>query len=210
MIRVFHYDHEAASVDDSAAVMYGQADISGLFGKDYREGTGKYKHVADVGTDSLDRAWRLTNSVQAPWYSAEAEPADVRVRPRFEGKGCRSSMTGDVFVTPAGAYTVQRNGWELLSLYVQNSIKWPPAGAVIVQASAPLLSTVDFGNRLRDARPSVVGVKLSEEGLVRVRDSALMWVDTPCKPYADDVSAVLAMLASADRELAADDAELAA
>jgi hypothetical protein len=55
-----------------------------------------------------------------------------------------------------------------------------------------------------------VGVKLSEEGLVRVRDKALMWVDTPCKPYSDDVKAVLAMLASADRELAADDAELAA
>jgi hypothetical protein len=210
MIRVYQFNHQTANHNLSADVMCGTADISGLFCKDWREGTGNYQHVADVATDDRDRAYRLTNSVDGAWYEAEAEPADVRVRPRFAGMGCRSTSVGDVLVCPDGVFAVARSGWERLSLPVHTTVKLPPPGAVIVQGGVPLLSAVEFGNRLREARPSVVGVKLSDQGLVRVRCKTLMWVDTPCKPYADDVKAVLAMLASADRQLAHDDAELVA
>lgn len=211
MIRVYHLGGNATD-QQRADAMLGTADISGLFGADQRQATGLYEHVACVGTDRMELAYRLTNSIDAPWYAAEAEPATVRVRARFAGKGCRSTSVGDVLVTPSGVYAVARVGFERLSLEpdVLAALRLPPAGAVISPPPTPdrLLSPQEFAVRLRMVRPSVIGCKLAEDGTVRVRCSKLMWVGLPCKPYLSDLEQAARMLQSADREQQAEDAEL--
>ncbi len=74
----------------------------------------------------------------------------------------------------------------------------------------PQVSPQEFCAALKALRPTVIGCKLSEEGTVRVRDRNLLWVQLPMLPCLDDVPAAAKMLASADVEMAEDDAEIGA
>lgn len=53
-----------------------------------------YKHVATVDGDSLEDAFRLTNTIDNSWWK------NMGVKPTFDRmrSGCRSSSVGDIFV----------------------------------------------------------------------------------------------------------------
>jgi hypothetical protein len=63
---------------------------------------GCYRLVADIlGVDDLADGWRLTNTIDRPWWQ------NAEVTPRFKpgpevGGRCRSSMVGDVIMNDDG------------------------------------------------------------------------------------------------------------
>ena len=82
-------------------------------------------HVANVDTDNLELAWRLTNNIKGSWSHAEVvdgvenpdySPLVEVVEPLMvkNGKtyGHRSSMVGDVFVTDSGSFKVAIFGFD--------------------------------------------------------------------------------------------------
>ncbi len=79
---------------------------------------GCYRKVATVfpgclqGLDALEEAWRLTNTIEAPWYAG----AQVVMDPQF-AKGCRSSSAGDIFEMPDSSHhLVVAFGFQLIDI----------------------------------------------------------------------------------------------
>ena len=67
---------------------------------------GCYRPVADIlGVKDLEDGWRLTNTIERPWWQ------NAEVTPRFKpgpevGGRCRSSMVGDVILNDDGEWFV--------------------------------------------------------------------------------------------------------
>ena len=73
-----------------------------------KHASGKFELVADVDTDDLNLAFRLTNDVGWNWWLNPEVSAYV--------KPCRSTSVGDVIVLPDGeAYVVLAAGFERLA-----------------------------------------------------------------------------------------------
>jgi hypothetical protein len=74
-----------------------------------------YDLVAVVRSESLDVAYRGTNSVEVAWWADGGYVPDV-VEPRFHGDGCRSTSVGDcMLVEETGeVHVVASFGFELL------------------------------------------------------------------------------------------------
>lgn len=62
-----------------------------------------FELVAEVDTDNLDEAFRLTNHIDQSWYENE----DVKTI-----KKSRSTSVGDVIVVSGSAYRCKSLGWE--------------------------------------------------------------------------------------------------
>lgn len=63
-----------------------------------------YTYVADVDTDNLDTAYRLTNHISRCWLEHQEVDAKVEM--------ARSSSVGDLFITPDGIYVVASFGFD--------------------------------------------------------------------------------------------------
>jgi len=66
-----------------------------------------FRKVADVATDDLDVAYRLTNSIDGYWWE------NVDVHPTFRDAGCRSTSVGDLMIRDGIKYVVAPAGFEL-------------------------------------------------------------------------------------------------
>lgn len=100
MIKVFH------SNNPRDTMFFGGEDIiTNEKILEMLDGDG-YKHVADVETDSLETAYRLTNHIDSDWKYNEG------VINAVNGK-VRSSSVGDVFIDDDGnAHVVASIGFE--------------------------------------------------------------------------------------------------
>ena len=55
-------------------------------------------------SEKLEHAFMLTNSVESAWYT------NKDITKMFEGKGCRSTMVGDMVLIGAAKYRVEGTG----------------------------------------------------------------------------------------------------
>jgi hypothetical protein len=62
-----------------------------------------FELVAEVDTDSIGEAFRLTNHIDHSWYENEGVKTI---------KKARSTSVGDIVVTSTGAYQCMPLGWE--------------------------------------------------------------------------------------------------
>lgn len=105
MIRVYHGPDELVL---GAVLLDDERLLSRV-----RERTEEYHLVAQVATNSLDEAFRLTNTLESAWW----ENAEVAFfgSAQYGLKGARSTSIGDVFeCANKERYVVSRIGFVLL------------------------------------------------------------------------------------------------
>jgi len=74
-------------------------------------GNKKFENVATVKSDDLERAYRLTNSIDYSWFDKDyIEFNDLEITVEFEGENKRSSSVGDIFVKETYFDAEQKNG----------------------------------------------------------------------------------------------------
>jgi hypothetical protein len=82
---------------------------------------GQYAHVADVEAVSLDQVYKLTNTIDSPWY----ENPEVTIK--GQKPGYRSTDVGDIIVHNDTAYCCAPFGWQQLppaiEQWLSNKIK---------------------------------------------------------------------------------------
>lgn len=100
MIRVFHAVPFGLLFGDTSAKFVLELLSTGQL---------TYEHVADVlDTDDLEKAFRLTNTIEHPWWT------NYGITKRFKGRGHRSSSVGDVFMAFDDAFIVAPAGFTKL------------------------------------------------------------------------------------------------
>lgn len=65
-----------------------------------------YELVAELDSNDIDEAFRLTNHIDQPWYENQGVKAL---------KKARSTSVGDVIVIPTGTFRCATIGWEKLN-----------------------------------------------------------------------------------------------
>lgn len=73
------------------------------------KGVVTYDHVATVNTIDHEHAYVLTNTHENSWWEAGLTRG---VTPVFEGKGCRSTSTGDIIRDCDRIFVVMAFGYE--------------------------------------------------------------------------------------------------
>jgi hypothetical protein len=121
MIRVHHAPE---------AIMFGCALASGeALQSQVDENFAAYHCVAEVETDDLNAAYRLTNTIEASWWTNEGV--------KFLGskehgmKGARSTSIGDVLEHTSGdRWVVARTGFDPLVISAQGNQTFDPANRI--------------------------------------------------------------------------------
>ena len=69
----------------------------------------EYALVATVSNEDVDTVYRLTNSIDSPWWK------NFGVTPEFIGEGCRSTSVGDIVELANGTRLICCDiGWEVV------------------------------------------------------------------------------------------------
>lgn len=119
MIEVYHIEQS----EHLAEVSFGYGDESAHYrAVSAAWAAGAYEKVAEIATDDLEVAWRLTNSVDSSW---SMEP-DQRVKVTAplhvvngETYGRRSSMIGDVFIKGGEKHVVAMLGFRRIEMPIR-------------------------------------------------------------------------------------------
>jgi hypothetical protein len=81
----------------------------GIFGFDNKaQWPDNYDLVAEVETDKLSEAFRLTNTIDNPWWE------NPSVEKKFLSSGCRSTSIGDIVEINGDFYKCAPIGWTSL------------------------------------------------------------------------------------------------
>jgi hypothetical protein len=67
----------------------------------------EYTEVADVDTNDLDEAYRLTNSIDTVWYKDNEDVFPTRIAEQ----GCRSTSIGDIMYAHGKWFVVDSYGF---------------------------------------------------------------------------------------------------